>query len=985
MGLDAGTLTVQFNAESGELQNDLSEVNRQLDQTGERAESGASRASGAFLVLGSALRALTPVVEATGTVGRVLGNRFLRLAGFAPLLAAGFTAIGAALTGIAISRLAGDGLALAASFEDIAVSLETLTGSAEAARKVLTDVDRIVLATPFGLQELSDTARQLAVVFGEDTDAISEFTAIAADIAAVSGRGLEQIAPNIQRALTSGLGSAEILRESGISQLLLEVSGQTDVAALSGEALLQAFRDLTSEGGRACGAAEARARTLSGALSNATIAAQTTSRTFGELLAPDAVSRAFATQRAFGNLTESVRDFGPAIQASSALFTLFRNLLVSLGAAAVQVASTAFAIFGAGLQGVQTAIFAAGTAIQELVETFGSVALAAGQLATGNLSGAIATIKSIDLTDSAPFQALANVFNTQLVPAARNAERSFFGFLNSLIDVTGDTFEFRFALDEATSATQRNTAANEANAASLLDRSEAQQKVAENLRQSLAVLNRVEGIQAEIDALDEEIRRVGALEAAEVDRATQAEVLNGLARERIELARTLAQAEENLPEILAAVNEQIAALGTVDPTAARDFAVQLSDALTSAGADATEQLRAAANVAQAIRDRAEQAELDRIARIEEEEIDALRRVEGERLSAARELDQIRAAVDLRALEGADRRIEELNREIAAAERLGEIAGRRVTAELITSRLIEERAKVLEEQAELAEAQFRAQQTLPATLEAVNAQIAELARFDSAEATAFALDLQDALVAAGDDPRAAVAAVARISQEIRETLPLVVEESMGEGLARAFGNSLLDLAGGRSADFAANIGGLLRDRAQEGLDEAFESAVDGLGALLDSALSGAADAFGALFSGLTAPGGPLGGLGESLGGLFGEGAGELFGDAALAVVGAGLQAFGREDRVRSEAGRVRSAADSVERVRGIVAGPTGIAIAQVAPAIADSFIGTNQILLRIEENTARAARAATGASTGSVPSGGSSAATSALGSEGPALF
>jgi len=293
--------------------------------------------------------------------------------------------------------------------------------------------------------------------------------------------------------------------------------------------------------------------------------------------------------------------------------------------------------------------------------------------------------------------------------------------------------------------------------------------------------------------------------------------------------------------------------------------------------------------------------------------------------------------------------------------------------------------VLEEQAELAEAQFRAQQTLPATLEAVNAQIAELARFDSAEATAFALDLQDALVAAGDDPRAAVAAVARISQEIRETLPLVVEESMGEGLARAFGNSLLDLAGGRSADFAANIGGLLRDRAQEGLDEAFESAVDGLGALLDSALSGAADAFGALFSGLTAPGGPLGGLGESLGGLFGEGAGELFGDAALAVVGAGLQAFGREDRVRSEAGRVRSAADSVERVRGIVAGPTGIAIAQVAPAIADSFIGTLQILRRSEENTARAARAATGASTGSVPSGGSSAATSALGSEGPALF
>ncbi len=106
---------------------------------------------------------------------------------------------------------------------------------------------------------------------------------------------------------------------------------------------------------------------------------------------------------------------------------------------------------------------------------------------------------------------------------------------------------------------------------------------------------------------------------------------------------------------------------------------------------------------------------------------------------------------------------------------------------------------------------------------------------------------------------------------------------------------------------------------------------------------------------------------------------------MGILGAGLQAALTDTKTTSSvASGISSAVTSAQAVRGIVAGPTQIAVAQVDRAISDAFIETNLILTRIEENTRRTAQDAAPSGGGSIQAGGSSEATSALANESPTL-
>lgn len=258
MGLTVGELSVELEARTREFQQGL-----------QRAERRIARFEG----------------TATRRVGRA-GSAFRRLGGVVAGVTTAVLALGAAIAAIGLVRFISEGVRSAATFESIGISLEVLTGSAEGAAQVLDEVNKLVVQTPFGLEQTASAARSLAVVFGQNTDAVSEFTGIAADLAAAFQRPVEVIGENLTRAFNAGLGSAEILRDSGITPLILEIAGVTDVAKLTTEQFVDALRVLTEEGGRAFGAAAAQAESLGGALSNTSIAFNTLRRASGEAIAP---------------------------------------------------------------------------------------------------------------------------------------------------------------------------------------------------------------------------------------------------------------------------------------------------------------------------------------------------------------------------------------------------------------------------------------------------------------------------------------------------------------------------------------------------------------------------------------------------------------------------------------------------------------------------------------------------------------------------
>jgi hypothetical protein len=83
----------------------------------------------------------------------------------------------------------------------------------------------------------------------------------------------------------------------------------------------------------------------------------------------------------------------------------------------------------------------------------------------------------------------------------------------------------------------------------------------------------------------------------------------------------------------------------------------------------------------------------------------------------------------------------------------------------------------------------------------------------------------------------------------------------------------------------------------------------------------------------------------------QGLGEGFGAALGVGLGIGaaiLQGALRETETDVSRGRIKSAVTSTQEVRGVVAGPTSIAVAQVGNAIADSFVPIEQLAISRNE-------------------------------------
>lgn len=166
-----------------------------------------------------------------------------------------------------------------AQIETYLTRLETLTGSAEKANEVLTQIKKDALATPFEVSSLT-SAESLLLATGMSADQARGDILALGDAIAASGGGNEELsrmAVNLQQIKNVGKASALDIKQfayAGIDiyglladsmEVTREEASQLDVTY---EMLSNALQKASKKGGKYYGAMEKQSKTYNGAMSN---------------------------------------------------------------------------------------------------------------------------------------------------------------------------------------------------------------------------------------------------------------------------------------------------------------------------------------------------------------------------------------------------------------------------------------------------------------------------------------------------------------------------------------------------------------------------------------------------------------------------------------------------------------------------------------------------------------------------------------------
>lgn len=194
-----------------------------------------------------------------------------------------FSAFGLAMAGVqAAGRLLGKlqmPLELAANAEQTEVAFSTMLGSADKAREVLANLEKMGASTPFQTEELNDAGRKL-LAFGTNADDLVPTLTAIGDVASGVQAPIGEIAEIFGKAQVAGTLFSEDINQlvgRGIPVIQefakqLGVSeGQVKKLASEGKIsfshLQQAFADMTGEGGKFSGMMAAQSATTMGLFS----------------------------------------------------------------------------------------------------------------------------------------------------------------------------------------------------------------------------------------------------------------------------------------------------------------------------------------------------------------------------------------------------------------------------------------------------------------------------------------------------------------------------------------------------------------------------------------------------------------------------------------------------------------------------------------------------------------------------------------------
>lgn len=190
---------------------------------------------------------------------------------------------GAIQTGIAIAAVGFQYKKLfeaGAAQEMTQMTFETMLGSAEKAKNLLQDVRDLSLETPFKFEEAESTVKMMLAMGAAEKDVIEE-TRMLGDVSAGLGVPMSRIALNFGQVRTMGKLAGRELRDFSVAGVpLIETLSKSmgkpkkaiqDLVAsgkISFEMVKEAFRKMTSEGGRFNNLMEKSSKTAGGLASN---------------------------------------------------------------------------------------------------------------------------------------------------------------------------------------------------------------------------------------------------------------------------------------------------------------------------------------------------------------------------------------------------------------------------------------------------------------------------------------------------------------------------------------------------------------------------------------------------------------------------------------------------------------------------------------------------------------------------------------------
>jgi len=177
-------------------------------------------------------------------------------------------------------------------------SIQTLTGSVDKAKQIISELQAIGAVTPFTSTELIETAKRLTA-FGVSADKVVETTRRLGDVAGATGANLGELSLAYGQVIAKGrLQGEELLQfqERGVAlqdelRKMYGLTGEEFSKALSkgrisAEAVEVAIVRLTEKGGKYANGAIAQSDTLAGKFSTLTDGVETIAKKIGQVLKP---------------------------------------------------------------------------------------------------------------------------------------------------------------------------------------------------------------------------------------------------------------------------------------------------------------------------------------------------------------------------------------------------------------------------------------------------------------------------------------------------------------------------------------------------------------------------------------------------------------------------------------------------------------------------------------------------------------------------
>lgn len=281
------------------------------------------------------------------------------------LLAAGLAAGATAALGLASAVNA------ARSVEDLGITLETLYGDATLAAAALETVKNKAAELPVALDAIQRGVPSLALV--EDAmGGLGNTIEFTSGIASAFGMTFDEAATQVQRALSSGINSAEMFKDRGVAAFLGFEQGATVTAEQTKEAFLKNFDKITAANAKA-------AQSMTGQFSMLGDSVFQVQEAIGTAFNEELKNVIGDFLGVFNENKESILETAKAIgeNLGTALAFLVENLNIIiplLGAFAAGWAAMKFVAIANGILGIRTAVVALNLAI--MANPIGAIAAA---------------------------------------------------------------------------------------------------------------------------------------------------------------------------------------------------------------------------------------------------------------------------------------------------------------------------------------------------------------------------------------------------------------------------------------------------------------------------------------------------------------------------------------------------------------------------------------------------------------------------------